>query len=84
MKPKQMLLALRFVAAAACSVIASGCAVTAADCGPDWYAIGARDGRLGARPQAELYAARCTAQVDTARYMNGWEAGFYERPIPGW
>lgn len=83
MTPKQMLLALRFVAAAAFVVIAGGCAaVTAADCGPDWYAIGARDGRLGARPQAEFYAARCAGPVDTARYMNGWQAGVYERPIP--
>jgi len=84
MTPKQMLLALRFVAVAACGMIASGCAITAADCGPDWYAIGARDGRLGARPQAEFYAARCAAQVDTARYVDGWQAGFNERPIPLW
>ncbi len=84
MTPKQMLLTLRFVAAAAFCVIAGGCAVTSADCGPDWYAIGARDGRLGARPQAEFYAARCAGQVDTARYTNGWQAGFDERPIPLW
>ena len=44
MTPKQMLFALGFIAAAACSVIASGCAVTAVDCGADWYAIGAREG----------------------------------------
>ncbi len=84
MTPKQMLFALRFIAAAACSVIASGCAVTAVDCGADWYAIGARDGRLGAQPQAEFYAARCGGQVDTARYVNGWQDGFAGRPIPLW
>jgi hypothetical protein len=80
---KQMLLALRLVAAAACGVIAGGCAViNAADCGPDWYSTGKRDGRLGAYSQAELYAARCAGPVDTARYMDGWQAGLYERPIP--
>ena len=71
-------------AAALISALVSGCASTATDCGGDWYAIGARDGRLGARPQADLYAARCTARVDSALYMSGWEAGFAERPIPLW
>jgi len=74
----------QLVAAAACAAILSGCAATGADCGPDWYAVGARDGRLGATPQAELYARRCAAAVDSTRYMDGWQAGFYERPIQEW
>jgi hypothetical protein len=64
--------------------LVSGCASTATDCAGDWYAVGARDGRLGARPQADIYAARCTGRVDTARYMDGWDAGFAERPVPLW
>ena len=54
-----------------------GCA---ADCGGDWYAIGARDGRLGARPQADIYASRCGGNVDSARYQEGWQAGDAMRP----
>jgi hypothetical protein len=79
-----MLLKAGCVAVALVSALMTGCASTATDCGGDWYAIGARDGRLGARPQAEIYGARCTGSVDTARYMKGWEAGFAERPIPLW
>jgi len=74
----------QFVAAAACAAIMSGCAATAADCGPDWYAVGARDGRLGAQPQAQFYATRCAGPVDSTRYMDGWQAGFADRPIPLW
>ena len=49
-----------------------GCASAGSDCGPDWYAIGQRDGVLGVQmqSQAERYAARCTAQVDQARYAS--------------
>jgi hypothetical protein len=57
-------------------VLAGGCA---ADCGPDWYAIGQRDGRLGAY-QAEIYARRCSVTVDTGRYEEGWQEGFAQRP----
>ncbi len=74
----------QFFAAAALSAAMSGCASAAGDCGSDWYAVGARDGRLGAHPQADIYATRCAARVDTARYMDGWEKGFAERPIPLW
>jgi len=62
---------------AACCAILAGCA---SDCGSDWYAIGQRDGRLGAEPQAEIYAARCGGQVDRARYAEGWQSGFEMRP----
>jgi hypothetical protein len=54
------------------------------DCGPDWHAIGQRDGRMNAGLQAESYAARCAVQVDTARYLEGYRAGFAERPLPSW
>ncbi len=69
-------------AALACALLA-GCATTT-DCGSDWYAIGARDGRLGAQPQAEYYASRCAAPVDRALYASGWQDGFAQRPTPGW
>ena len=58
-------------------VFLGGCA---ADCGGDWHAIGARDGRLGATPQADIYASRCGGNVDRARYAEGWEAGNAMRP----
>jgi hypothetical protein len=54
-----------------------GCA---ADCAGDWYEIGARDGRLGAEPQVEIYAARCGVQPDAGRYSEGYAAGFAQRP----
>jgi hypothetical protein len=59
----------------------AGCAT---DCGSDWYALGQRDGRLGAQPQSEFYAARCAAPVDAARYSDGWRAGYAQRPLPSW
>ena len=58
-------------------VLASGCA---ADCGADWYELGARDGRLGAEAQAEVYAARCGVKPDAARYEEGYRAGSAQRP----
>jgi hypothetical protein len=63
----------------------SGCAgLAGVDCGPDWYAIGQRDGRMNAGLQAQSYAARCAVQVDTARYLEGYRAGFAQRPLPSW
>lgn len=71
--------------ALACLMVLGGCAGTGGgDCGPDWYQIGWRDGRLNAGSQAEHYAARCRVQVDLARYDEGYRAGFFERPIPSW
>ena len=64
-------------AAAAFAAITAGCA--GMDCGPDWYATGQRDGRLGAESQIERYAARC-GQVDRERYAEGLQAGFAMRP----
>jgi len=61
----------------------AGCAgLGSADCGPDWHAIGQRDGRLGAYPQAEAYARRCGVEVDSAAYQRGWQEGFGMRPRP--
>lgn len=67
----------------ACLIAVTSCTgLSAADCGPDWHAIGQRDGRLGAQPQAESYARRCGVEVDTASYLRGWQEGFAMRPRP--
>ena len=60
----------------------AGCA--GADCGPDWRAVGQRDGRINSGLQAERYAARCGTTVDTAAYEAGYREGFAQRPIPSW
>jgi hypothetical protein len=74
---------MKFLLAAASFIAVAGCAgLGAADCGPDWHAIGQRDGRLGAQPQAENYARRCGVEVDTASYLRGWQEGFGMRPRP--
>lgn len=67
-------------------VLLGACASAGSDCRGDWYAIGQRDGRIGASmdQQAVNYGARCSAQVDQARYAEGWRAGFSSRPIPLW
>jgi hypothetical protein len=69
---------MKHIATAGCVLLAAGCA--SIDCGSDWYAIGQRDGRIGADSQAERYAAQCGAQVDRARYAEGLQAGFAMRP----
>ena len=62
-----------------------GCAsVSSMDCGGNWFSIGERDGRLGATPQAGLYASRCGVAVDEQRYSDGWRAGYARRPVPLW
>lgn len=70
---------MRVLFAVACFIVLAGCA---ADCGPDWFAIGQRDGILGAQPQEETYAGRCGGAVDAARYREGWQDGFSRRPRP--
>ena len=81
---------MRLVISAAVScLIMAGCAgLSGAECrSSDWYQIGQRDGRLGAQPQLDLYAAQCGqngARPDAARYTEGWQAGFSERPLPSW
>jgi hypothetical protein len=67
----------------ATTVLLAGCAA-GVDCGPDWRAIGERDGRINAGSQAGNYAARCGGTVDTAAYDAGYAEGFSRRPIPSW
>jgi len=63
----------------------AGCAgMNSQDCGPDWFSVGRRDGRMNAGSQIERYAVRCGGPVDRARYEAGYEEGFYERPKPMW
>lgn len=64
------------------ALAAVGCA-TAGDCGPDWYAVGERDGRIGTFPQADLYAGRCKVPVDAAAYQSGYRDGYSQRPTLG-
>lgn len=64
-------------------ILLSGCAGTGgSDCGPDWYALGQRDGRMNFGSQAERYASRCGVPVDRARYEEGYQEGFSQRPRP--
>ena len=66
------------ITALALAFVVCGCA---SDCGGDWYQVGARDGRIGAEPQIDNYAARCSGvQPDAARYAEGYAAGFAQRP----
>ncbi|HVJ24883.1 MAG TPA: hypothetical protein VM756_13205 [Burkholderiales bacterium] len=58
-----------------------GCAGTE-DCGPDWRAVGQRDGRMNYGHQIERYAARCGTPVDRAAYETGYSEGFADRPRP--
>ena len=74
---------MRICASLAVLLILAACAAFyGADCGPDWYSIGQRDGTLGAQPQAEIYARRCGTSVDAVRYREGWQDGFGRRPRP--
>jgi hypothetical protein len=64
-------------------LLIAGCAsVSGADCSTDAYSLGARDGRLGATPQAELYAQRCGVAPDREKYEAGWGDGRAQRPTP--
>jgi hypothetical protein len=65
------------------ALLLAGCAA-GVDCGPDWRAVGERDGRINAGSQAERYAARCSGTVDRAAYDAGYAEGFSRRPIPNW
>jgi hypothetical protein len=61
--------AFLFLFAALCAGCASGGAT-------DWYAIGARDGRLGAFPQDDYMQSRFSTPADRAQYLRGWDAGY--------
>jgi hypothetical protein len=63
-------------------LLTGACASTGSDCTSDSFALGRRDGVLGAQMQPN--AARCGAQFDQARYAEGWRAGISSRPIPLW
>ena len=72
------------ICAFACLLV-TGCAgLASSDCGADAFALGQRDGRLGASPQSERYAERCGAAVDAEKYREGWRAGYSQRPVPLW
>lgn len=58
------------------------CAGCATGANTDWYAIGARDGRLGAWPHDEYLQSRFSLSSDRAQYLRGWEDGFAQRPHP--
>jgi len=70
------------LAALACALIAGCAGIATSDCASDAYSLGTRDGRLGATPQAELYAQRCGASIDREKYEAGWNAGRAQRPSP--
>jgi hypothetical protein len=73
---------MKLLASVIALIALAGCAdLGAVDCGPDWYAIGQRDGRIGAQPQDASYAQRCGA-VDAVRYREGWQDGTSARPRP--
>jgi hypothetical protein len=58
-----------------------GCA-SQSDCGPDWRAVGQRDGRMDyGRQQVERYAERCGIPVDRAAYEAGYGEGFAQRRV---
>jgi len=66
------------------SVLLAGCAGMTPDCGSDWRAIGANEGRIGARPNLDRYSAACPGKFDEARYLEGWRESYAQRPIPLW
>jgi hypothetical protein len=69
--------------AALAFLFTAGCAgISSIDCTADAYALGERDGRLGATPQVEFYAQRCAVAPDRAKYDAGWQAGRAQRPVP--
>ena len=62
------------------AALLAGCAAGGGDCGPDWRALGQRDGRLDAGSQAARYAARCNTTVDLGAYEDGYREGLAQRP----
>ena len=73
-----------FTSLVACFLVAGCAGISSTDCGTDATALGARDGRLGASPQAELYEQRCGAPIDREKYQAGWRSGYGQRPLPLW
>jgi len=63
------------------AALAGGCASVGGDpCASDWFTKGENEGMLNAN-QEERYAARCPA-FDSARYQQGFQAGFARRARP--
>jgi len=65
------------------AVLLSGCAGLDAEAcrKADWYDLGFRDAIFGLQPQDNVYLSQCQpsgAQVDVARYTQGWREGKYE------
>jgi hypothetical protein len=74
---------LRILLTVACLTMLAGCVrFEELDCGEDWNALGQRDGVLGAFPQGDVYARRCSGAVDDVRYRDGWDDGYRRRPTP--
>jgi hypothetical protein len=62
-------------------VILTGCATLDANQCRDAYDVGFRDGTFGLQRQEALYVPICSrngVQLDTARYVQGWQEGTYE------
>jgi hypothetical protein len=59
----------------------TGCATLDANECRNAYDVGFRDAIFGLQRQEALYAPTCSrngAQLDTARYVEGWQEGKYE------
>jgi hypothetical protein len=72
------------ISIAAASAICAGCATNAAGREPDWYAIGANEGRLGVHAQDDYYESRFSTPAARALYLRGWENGIAQRPAQVW
>lgn len=68
----------------AASTLCVSCAATGTGQKPDWYAIGANEGRLGAGPQDDYLESRFSSSPDRQLYVRGWEDGFAQRPMQSW
>jgi hypothetical protein len=61
----------------------AGCAgMDAAQCrSAGWYDVGFRDGLFGMQTQSNVYEDQCTrhgTKIDSARYAEGWQHGYWE------
>jgi|1185.fasta_scaffold1066662_2 hypothetical protein len=81
MTRKLLMASLSIVAASALCV---SCSTTGASTSPDWYAIGANEGRLGVGPQDDYLESRFSSSADRDLYLRGWDDGFTQRPMQSW
>jgi hypothetical protein len=68
---------------AVASLVAAGCAgLDASQCrSANGYDLGFRDALFGMQRQDDVYAGQCSrqgAQIDLARYAEGWQEGKYQ------